>query len=91
MKLFAASIAGLDLIASPVLAQPDNTTSAQATHVKTTTKQVHATNVPVRKTHHHVTRKHHHAMRCGCPPRHMKAHHAHHVVKQTTRTTKTPG
>jgi hypothetical protein len=93
MKLFAASIVGLAVIASPVLAQaqPENTTATETTHVNTTTKHVHATNVPVR--HHHAVRKHHHAMRCSCPPTHMKAHH-HHVVKKTTTTettTKTPG
>lgn len=89
MKLYVA-IAMLALVASPALAQTENTTSAQSTNVKTTTKHVHATNVPVQKSHHHVTRRHHYAMRCGCPPSHMK-HHAHHVVKQTTTSTKTPG
>jgi hypothetical protein len=100
MKLIALTIAGLAVIASPVLAQaqpenttaPTNTTATETTHVKTTTRQVHATNVPVRK-HHHAVRKHHHAMRCSCPPTHMKAHHRH-VVKKTTTTqttTKTPG
>lgn len=99
MKLFAASILGVALIASPVLAQPDNTTapdqkatSAQTTHVRTTTKHVHATNVPVE--HHHATkhhRAHHHAMRCSCPPTHMKGHHGktHHTTKKTTTTTST--
>jgi hypothetical protein len=98
MKLFAASLVGLAVIASPVLAQaqpenttaPTNTTATETTNVKSTTKQVHATNVPVK---HHHARKHHHALRCSCPPTHMKAHH-HHVVKKTTTTettTKTPG
>jgi hypothetical protein len=92
MKLFAASIAGLALIASPAVAQTTNNTSAAQTNVQatTTTKHVHATNVPMRKHHgmrHH--RMHHHAVRCGCPPSHMKGHHthAHHMVKKTTTTT----
>jgi hypothetical protein len=89
MKLFAASIVGLAVIASPVVAQPDNTAATENTHVKTTTKEVHATNVPVQKHH---AKAHHHAMSCSCPSSHVKAHHAtHHVVKQTTTTTKTPG
>ncbi len=86
MNLLAASVAGLAMIASPVLAQPADTGAAQ-TNVKatTTTKDVHATNVPVRKHH----RTHHHMVRCSCPPSHMKGHHAktHNVVKKTTTTT----
>lgn len=86
MKLLIASIAGLALIASPALAQQDNTMqSTTTTHVKSTTKHIHATNVP--RTTHHATRRHHHAMRCGCPPSHMKGHHVKHVVKKTTTTT----
>jgi hypothetical protein len=88
MKLLAASIAGLALLASPVLAQPDTSaqqTSTTTTHVKSTTKHIHATNVP--RTH-HAARMHHHAMRCGCPPSHMRMHaKTHHVVKKTTTTT----
>lgn len=82
MKLFAASIAGIALITSPVVAQSTNRT--QGTHIQatTTTKHVHATNVPMRK--HHTVRKHHPMARCGCPPSHMKSHH---VVKKTTTTT----
>ncbi len=92
MKLLFVSVAGLALIASPVLAQQDNTTDQQSTtttHVKSTTRHVHATNVP-RSTHHathHMKRMHHHAMRCGCPSGHMKAHHVKHVVKKTTTTS----
>ena len=82
MKLFAASIVALAMIASPAAAQTTNTSATQTTNVKTTTKQVHATNVPVRK--HHATARHHHRMHCGCPPTHMKVHH----VKKTTTTTK---
>jgi hypothetical protein len=89
MKLLIASVAGLALISSPALAQQDNTMSpdqsATTMHVKTTTKHVHATNVP--RTTHHMTRRSHHAMRCGCPPSHMKAHHVRHVVKKTSTTT----
>ena len=86
MKLLIASIAGLALIASPALAQQDNTMqSTTTTHVKSTTKHIHATNVP--RTTHHAMRRHHHAMRCGCPPSHMKGHHVKHVVKKTTTTT----
>lgn len=85
MKLLIASIAGLAFIASPALAQQDNTVqSTSTTHVKSTTTHVHATNVP--RTVHHAKRSHH-AMRCGCPPSHMKAHHVKHVVKKTTTTT----
>lgn len=91
MKLFAASIVGITLISSPIIAQPANTAATESTHVKTTTKEVHATNVPVHK-HHRATKAHHHAMHCGCPPSHMSAHHTtHHVVKHTAETTKTPG
>lgn len=77
MKILAASIAVVGLISSPALAQ---------TNVKqsTTTKEVHATNVPV--THHHATKKHHEA-HCGCPPSHMTSHH----VKATVKTTTTKG
>jgi len=82
MKLLIASIAGLAIIASPALAQQDNTMqSTTTTHVKSTTKHVHATNVP----RHHAMR--HHAMRCGCPSGHMKAHHVKRVVKKTTSTS----
>lgn len=94
MKLIITSIAGLALIASPAFAQQDNTMSAQSTattHVKSTTKHVHATNVR-RSAAHHSTRAHHHAMHCGCPPRHMKVHHVRHVMKKaTTTTSSTPG
>jgi len=84
MKLLIASIAGLAIIASPALAQQDNTMqSTTTTHVKSTTKHVHATNVPA--THHAM--RHHHAMRCGCPSGHMKMHHVKHVVKKTTTTS----
>jgi len=92
MKLLAASIVGLALIASPVLAQQDNTATpdqqtATTTHVRTTTRHIHATNVP--RTTHHRANRHHHTMRCGCPPTHMKMHQAktHHIVKKTTTTT----
>lgn len=100
MKLFVTSILGLALIASPALAQQDNTvssdqqaTTAHSTHVRTTTRHIHATNVPVR---HHTTthrRVRHHTMRCGCPPTHMRGHHTttHHTVKTTTTTTKPQG
>ncbi len=83
MKLFAASAAIFALVASPVMAQTTNDTDATQT---TTTKQVHATNVPKATHHttHHVTK--HHMMRCGCPKGHMKVHH----VKKTTTTTQTP-
>lgn len=89
MKLLTASITGLALIASPVLAQQDNTMSPSqqsttTTHVKSTTKHVHATNVP-RGAHHARTR--HHAMRCGCPSSHMKMHHVKHVMKKTTTSS----
>jgi hypothetical protein len=102
MKLFAAALVGLALVASPVLAQQDNTmspdqkaTSTTTRHVHTTTRHIHATNVPVR--HHHAMRHHrarHHAMRCGCPPtHHMAMHHmhTHHIRAKTTATAKTPG
>ncbi|HEY6049531.1 MAG TPA: hypothetical protein VIV07_10870 [Sphingomicrobium sp.] len=83
MKLFTASIVALAVLASPVFAQDTNNTAPTTTSVstKTTTKHVHATNVPVR---HHATKRHHHAMRCGCPT----IHHAktHHVIKKTTTT-----
>ena len=85
MKLFIASIAGLALISSPVLAQDNTTQSTTTTHVKSTTKHVHATNVP--RSTHHMKRMRHHTMRCGCPPSHMKTHHVKHVVKKTTTTT----
>jgi hypothetical protein len=92
MKLLISSIVGLALISSPALAQQDNTMqSTTTTNVKSTTKHVHATNVP--RTTHHSKRMRHHAMRCGCPPSHMKMHHhMKHVVKKTTTTTSsTPG
>lgn len=86
MKLLIASIAGLALIASPAFAQQDNTVqSTTTTQVKSTTKHVHATNVP--RTAHHKMRARRHAMRCGCPPSHMKGHHVKHVVKKTTTTS----
>lgn len=90
MKLFAISLVGLAVIASPVLAQQDNSTTPDqqmsTTHVKTTTKHVYATNVPTHATHHKAS---HHAMRCSCPSTHKSAHHAksHHVVKKTTTTS----
>ena len=92
MKIFAASLVGIAMIASPVLAQQDNTaTPDQQTtaNVKTTTKHVHATNVPKNATHHSTS--HHHATHCGCPPTHKAAHHAkaHHVEKKTTTTSTT--
>lgn len=82
MKLFATTAAVFALVASPVLAQTTNNTDATQT---TTSKQVHATNVPktVHHTTHHATKKHH-AMSCSCPKGHMKVHH---VKKQTTTTT----
>ena len=86
MKLFAATAAVFALIASPVLAQATNSTDATQT---TTSKQVHATNVP--QTAHHTTHhamKKHHTMRCGCPSGHMKVHHV--KKKTTTTTTQTP-
>ena len=86
MKLLIASIAGLALIASPAFAQQDNSMqSTSTTHVKSTTKQVHATNVP--RTTHHSMKTHRHSMRCGCPSSHMKVHHVKHVVKKTTTTS----
>lgn len=90
MKLFAASLATVALIASPALAQnaPASAPATSTTHVKTTTKEIHETNVPKHTAHHKVT--HHHAMQCGCPSTHAKHHgKAHHVEKKTTTTTTT--
>ena len=82
MKLLAATLVGLAVVASPVLAQenkmvPDQkATSITTTHVRTTTRHIHATNVPVRHHEaHHASTRHHHSMHCACPPGHMKAHH----------------
>lgn len=90
MKLLIASMTALALVAAPAAAQETNTpadqpATATTTHVKTTTRHVHATNVPVR---HHAKRRHH-AVRCGCPSSYAKGHHAktHHVKKITTTTT----
>lgn len=92
MRKLTVSLAALAVIASPVLAQQQNNTMTEksttpTTTVKTTTKHIHATNVPVR--HHRAKR--HHMVRCGCPSTHMKTHHmkTHHVVKKTTTTTTT--
>lgn len=91
MKILAISLVSLAMIASPVLAQQDNTmaTSTTTTKVKTTTRHIHATNVPRHATHH--ASRHHHMMRCGCPSTHMSMHRGktHHVVKKTTETTTT--
>ena len=91
MKILALSLVSLAMIASPVLAQQDNptATSTTTTKVKTTTRHIHATNVPRHATH-HATRRHH-MMRCGCPATHMAMHKGktHHVVKKTTTTTTT--
>lgn len=98
MKLLAASILSIALISSPLVAQPDNTTApdqkatTETTHVHTSTKHIHATNVPVQ--HHHGTAHHtghHHGMHCSCPPTHMKGHHGktHHTTKKSTETSTT--
>jgi ABC-type nickel/cobalt efflux system permease component RcnA len=88
MKLFTASIVAIAVVASPVFAQDTNNTAptTTATSTKTTTRHIHATNVPMR---HKATKRHHHSMRCGCPATNYK-HHArrHHVKKTTTTTTK---
>ena len=86
MKLLTASLVGLAVIASPVLAQETNNTMAtdQKTTVQTTTRTKHLTGTVPRTTHHVVRR--HHVQRCTCKP--MKAHH-HHVIKKTTTTTTT--
>jgi hypothetical protein len=90
MKL-AASLVAVALIASPALAQ-DNTTSATVAHVHTTTRHIHATNVPVhRATHRRVIhhRAKHHVMRCTRVTRHGKTYCAktHHVVVKKRVTT----
>lgn len=95
MKTLVPAFAAVALIASPALAQTsppaEKQTTAKTTHVKTTTKEIHETNVPVRhhtKTHH----KSHHRARCSCPPTHAKSHHVKTTKKTTTETTtKTPG
>ncbi len=89
MKLIAMALVSAALVASPVIAQDTSTT-----HVRTTTKEVHATNVP-RETTHHVVRRHHHVVRCACTARQMRHHscscpahvRTHHIVKKTTMTT----
>jgi hypothetical protein len=86
MRFAAASVA-LAFIASSAMAQPTNNTAA-STKVKetTTSKEVHATNVP--KATHHAAKKKHHAAHCGCPPTHMKSHHMKATKKTETSTTK---
>ena len=90
MKIIAASLVGIAMIASPVLAQQDNSATPEQTtaNVKTTTKEVHATNVPKHATHH--SKSHHKAMHCGCPPTHKAKHHTHVEKKTTTTSTSTP-
>ena len=92
MKRFAAALVAISFVASPVLAQQENEVAAKTatnTHVRTTTRHIHATNVPVHHATHHRAR--HHAMHCGCPPTHMTMHKgkAHHMMHKTTTTTKT--
>jgi hypothetical protein len=93
MKL-AASLVAVALVASPALAQ-DNTPSATAAHVHTTTRHIHATNVPVHRVTHHGVIHHrgrHHVMHCTRVSRHGKTYCArtHHVVvKKTVSTTAT--
>jgi hypothetical protein len=69
MKL-AASLVALALVASPAVAQ-DN---GRVTHVHSTTRHIHATNVPMHHAayHHmmHHRRMRHHAMYC----RHVRRH-----------------
>ena len=86
MKLLTASLVGLAVIASPVLAQETNNTMAtdqKTTNVRATTTTKHVTGTVPRTTHHAVRR---HVHRYTCKP--MKAHH-HHVIKKTTTTTTT--
>ena len=88
MKI-AASLVAIALIASPAAAQ--DTKSATVTHVHTTTRHVHATNVPVHRAAHHRVhhRARHHAMHCKRVKRHGKSYCAktHHVVVKKTVTT----
>ncbi len=88
MKIVRSLIAGATLISSPALAQSN--TSATNTHVHTTTREIHETNVPVHHTTHH--RAHHHAVHCD----HYITKHGkkrcemtHHVVVKKTVTTTT--
>lgn len=87
---FAASLAVIALVASPVLAQ-DKTTVTKTTHV-TTTRHIHATNVPVHHAKHHRVR--HHVVHCKRVSRHGKTYcaKAHRVVVKTTtvKSTSTP-
>ncbi|MEP6982531.1 MAG: hypothetical protein ABI853_02680 [Sphingomicrobium sp.] len=79
MKLLTASLVGLAVIASPVLAQETNNTMAteqKTTTVDATTRTTHVHGTVPRKTPH---KRHRH---------HKRAHH-HHVVKKTTTTTTT--
>jgi hypothetical protein len=75
MKIFAASAAGLSLLASPLLAQ----TTPAASTTTTTTKTHTATHKQVRKARHHT-------VRCGCPAHHYSMHHK--IVKKISTTTK---
>jgi hypothetical protein len=91
MKI-AASLGAVILIASPALAQ--NNTTATTTKVHSTTREIHATNVPVHHTtHHHATHHYarHHAMHCNHVTRHEKTYceKTHHVVVKKSVTTTT--
>jgi hypothetical protein len=84
MKI-AASLVALALIGSPALGQDQK--SVKTTHVQTTTRHIHATNVPV---HHRVARhRRHHVVHCNRVTRHGKTYCArtHHVVVKKTETT----
>lgn len=86
---FAASLAVIALVASPVFAQ--DKTAVKTTHV-TTTRHIHATNVPVHHATHHRVR--HHIAHCKRVTRHGKTYCAktHHVVVKKTivKSTSTP-
>ena len=90
----AASLVAVALIGSPALAQDKTTQSTTITKVHTTTRHIHATNVPVRHATHHVVhhRGRHHVMHCTRVHRHgttycAKPHHV--IVKKTVTTTTT--
>jgi hypothetical protein len=89
MKI-AASLVVVILMASSAMAQDH--TNATTTEVHTTTRHIHATNVPVHHTTHHATHHvRHHVVHCNRVTRHGKTYceKAHHTVIKKTVMTKT--
>ncbi len=101
MQFLTASLLGVALIGSPLLAQqaPPGTQQQPATpdQAQPSTSPPeqgmnmhHAHAAMSCHTVHHSS-YHHHAMRCSCPTTHMRMHHhaaTHHAMKTKTTSTK---